>query len=349
MNRRQILRRAALGCTVPVIAIGAAACGGSSSSGGGSGAGSTSTGSATSASSSGSGSGSVSGKSVVFVPGATGVGFYNTMGAGIQAAAKKYGMNYSTQGAADFSPSAQTPIVDGVCSKSPSVLIVAPTDPNAMRSAIQRCMNEGVKVVTVDTGLTNTSGLVSAITSDSIQGGEEAGNLVGKLLHGSGQVATLSLSPTATTQVQRIEGFRKALKKYPHISIVSNQYTEQAESSSLTTARSILSSHPGIKAFFGAAEPNTEGVAQAVGGKKIINIGYDADPPEVQLLKQGKISALVIQQPAKEGQLAVQYAADALKGDTSAIKKSVDLPNVLITTAQANSARARKYYYTSSS
>ena len=340
MNRRHILRCAALGCTVPVIALGAAACGGSSSSGGGSGS---------NASSGSKSSGSVSGKSVVFIPGATGVGFYNTMGAGIQAAAKKYGMNYSTQGAADFTPSAQTPIVDGVCSKSPSVLIVAPTDPNAMRSSIQRCMNEGVKVVTVDTGLTNTSGLVSAITSDSKQGGEEAGDLVGKLLHGSGQVATLSLSPTATTQVQRVDGFRTALKKFPHIAIVSNQYTQQAESSSLTTARSVLSSHPSVKAFFGAAEPNTEGVAQAFTGKKIINIGYDADPPEVQLLKQGKISALVIQQPAKEGQLAVEYAADALKGDTAAIKKSVDLPNVLITTAQANSAKAKKYYYTSSS
>lgn len=331
MNRRHILRCAALGCTVAVIALGAAACGGSNSSGGGS------------------GSGSVSGKSIVFVPGATGVGFYNTMGAGIQAAAKKYGMSYSTQGAADFTPSAQTPIVNGVCTKNPSVLIVAPTDPNAMRSAIQRCMNEGVKVVTVDTGLTNTSGLVSAITSDSIQGGEVAGDLVGKLLHGSGQVATLSLSPTATTQVQRVDGFKKAVKKFPHIAIVSNQYTQQAESSSLTAARSILSSHPNVAAFFGAAEPNTEGVAQAIGGKHIINIGYDADPPEVKLLKQGKISALVVQQPAREGQLAVEYAADALKGDTSAIKKSVDLPNVLITTAEANSAKAKKYYYTSSS
>lgn len=355
MHRRQLIRWLTLGCVGGVLALGVGACGSSGSSGGGSsgggsaGSGSGSaTGTGSGSSSGGSSSSGVSGKSVVFVPGATGVAFYNSLGQGVQSAAKKLGMSYSTQGAADFSPSAQTPVVNGVCTKQPDLLIVAPTDPEAMRSAIQRCMNEGVKVVTVDTGLSDTSGLISAITSNNIQGGEQAGELIGKDLHGSGQVALMSLSATATTQVQRLEGAKKALKKFPNISIAATEYTQQAPSSSLTTARSVMSGHSGVKAFFGAAEPNAEGVAQAVGGQHILNVGYDAAPPEVQLLKSGKISALVIQQPVKEGQLAVQYGADALKGDSSAIKKSVTLPNVLVTTAQANSARAKKYYYSGS-
>jgi len=57
--------------------------------------------------------------------------------------------------------------------------------------------------------------------------------------------------------------------------------------------------------------------------------------------------ALVIQQPALEGQLGVQYGYDSLTSHKSQIKKSVLLPNVLVTHDQANSSRAKKYYYTS--
>lgn len=332
---------AAVGVGAVVLAL--AGCGGSSSS-------------SSSASASGSPSSSSSATaskhySVAFIPGATGVAFYESLGSGVQAEATKLGMSYSTQGAADFTPAAQTPVVDAVCSRSPSLLLIAPTDPVAMRPAIQRCMNDGVKVVLVDTGLTDASGIVSAITSNNIQGGEAAGKVIGQGLHGKGQISLMSLSPTATTQVQRLQGVRDELKSsYPGISVASTQYTQQAPTSSETTARAVLSAHPGIGAFFGAAEPNAEGTAQALvsTGKKAINIGYDAAPPEVALLKKGQISALVIQQPVLEGTLGVEYGYDALTGKTSQIKKSVELPNVVVTTSQANSPNATKYYYTSS-
>ncbi len=76
--------------------------------------------------------------------------------------------------------------------------------------------------------------------------------------------------------------------------------------------------------------------------------GYDAEPLEVNLLKQGVINILVIQNPAMEGSLAVQYAYDALTGHKSAIKKSVLLPNVVATTANASSPMISKYYYKTS-
>jgi ribose transport system substrate-binding protein len=337
----------ALGAGATIVAL--AGCGSSSSSSSASSSGSSS---APAAASSSATSSAATSKhySVVFIPGATGVAFYETLGAGVQSEARKLGMSYSTQGAADFTPAAQTPVVDAVCSRSPSLLLIAPTDPVAMRPAIQRCMSEGVKVVLVDTGLTNRSGIVSAITSNNLQGGEAAGKLIGQQLHGKGQVSLMSLSPTATTQVLRLEGVKQELKSsYPGISVVSTQYTQQAPTSSETTARAVLSAHPSIGAFFGAAEPNAEGTAQALvsTGKKAINIGYDASPPEVALLKKGQISALVIQQPALEGTLGVQYGNDALTGKASQIKPSVELANVVVTTSQAGSPSATKYYYAS--
>jgi len=333
--------------TTRVIALPAAAllaaaalagCGGSSSAG----------------SSPSSSSGSSTGKGLVaFIPGATGVGFYDALEEGAKAEAAKLGYTFLYQGSPDFTPAAQTPVVDAVCAKHPKILLIAPTDPVALRPAIQTCMNAGVKVVTVDTALTNTAGLVSAITSNNIQGGDAAAGVIAKALKGHGQVAVFSIDGTTTTQVERVQGLKKGLARYPGISIVSSQFTGQPETVSETDTKAIMTSHPQVKALFGAAETNAEGAAQALSSLgatgKLTVVGYDADPSAVSLLKTGAISALVIQQPAREGQLGVEYGHDALTGHTSLIKTSVLLPNILVTTAEAGNPSDARYYYPAAS
>lgn len=313
------------------------------------GCGSSSTAGTSSSSSSSSSSGSAGHGLVAFIPGATGVGFYDALEGGAKAEAAKLGYSFLYQGSPDFTPAAQTPVVNAVCAKHPKILLIAPTDPVALRPAIQTCLNAGVKVVTVDTALSDTSGLVSAISSDNIQGGESAAGVIGKQLKGHGQVAVFSIDGTTTTQVERIKGLKEGLAHYPGISIVSSQFTGQPETVSETDTKAVMTSHPQVKALFGAAETNAEGAAQALSSMgdtgKLTVVGYDADPSAVSLLKSGAISALVIQQPALEGQLGVEYANDALTGHTSLIKTSVLLPNVLVTTAQSRDLSFTKYYY----
>jgi ribose transport system substrate-binding protein len=240
--------------------------------------------------------------------------------------------------------------VDAICTEHPSVLIVSPTDPVAMAPAINTCLNAGIPVITTDTGLTNTSKLTSAITTDNDSGGKDAADFVGKALGGKGEVALLSLSPTATTQVERIASFEKEIKAaYPGITVLPVQYTAQATSDSETVARSILAAHPGVKAFFGSAEPNAEGTAAALKALgltgKVINVGFDASPTEVSLLKSGEIQAVVAQPAAEEGADAAQFAYDKITGDTGGITASVQLPDVLITAADASQSAFAKYFY----
>jgi ribose transport system substrate-binding protein len=325
-------RRWALAAALAAVTLTAAACSSSSSGPGGS-------------------SSNVSTAkhyTIAFVPGATGVSFYDTVLSGMQAKAKALGMTVTYQGSPDFAPSAQTPVVDGVCSKHPSVLVVAPTDPVAMAPAIDTCLNAGIPVITVDTQLASTARLTAEITTDNTEGGQLAGAYLGKELHGSGQIAELSLSPTATTQVDRLQAVDGVLKaSYPGIKVVTLQYTQQATSSSETTVRSILAAHPQVKAIFGVAEPNAEGAIDAIAAAglagKVLVVGWDASPAEVSLLKKGTLSATVAQQAAQEGAMAAQYAYDKLTRKTSAITFHLSLPDVLLTSA--NVSQESKYYY----
>jgi ribose transport system substrate-binding protein len=329
MSVRRPSRRWALVAALAAVTLTAAACSSSSST-------------------SSSKTSSAKHYTIAFVPGATGVSFYDTVLAGMQAKAKTLGMTVTYQGSPDFAPSAQTPVVDGVCSKHPSVLIVAPTDPVAMAPAIDTCLNAGIPVITVDTQLTDTSRLTAEITTDNTEGGQLAGSYLGKELHGSGQIAELSLSPTATTQVDRLQAVDSVLKSsYPGIKVITLQYTQQATSSSETTVRSILAAHPQVKAIFGVAEPNAEGAIDALAAAgltgKVLVVGWDASPAEVSLLKKGTLSATVAQQAAQEGAMAAQYAYDKLTGKASAITFHLSLPDVLLTSA--NVSQEGKYYY----
>ena len=347
MTGKRTRRLAALAPIAVLVTLTAAACSSSSSS-------SPSSAAAASGGSSGSSGSSASGSAkhytIAYVPGATGVAFYDTLLSGMKAKAAALGMSVIYQGSPDFAPSAQTPIVDAICTRHPNALIVSPTDPVAMAPAINTCLNAGIPVITVDTGLSSTSQLTSAITTDNDSGGKDAADFVGKALGGKGTIALMSLSPTATTQVERIQSFEKEIKAaYPGITLLPVQYTQQATSDSESVARSILAAHPGVKAFFGSAEPNAEGVADALKALgmtgKVLNVGFDASPAEVALLKSGGINATIAQPAAEEGADAAQFAYDKITGDATGITATVQLPDVLLTTADASQSGSEKYFY----
>ena len=267
---------------------------------------------------------------IAYVPGATGVAFYDTLLSGMKAKAAALGMSVIYQGSPAFAPDSQTPIVDAVCTKHPSVLIVSPTDPTAMAPAIGTCLYAGIPVITVDTGLSNTSQLTSAITTDNDRAAQRRRRYVGKALGGKGQVALMSLSPTATTQVERIRRSRRKSSPPIRASRSSAFSTPRRRRATARPARSILAAHPGVKAFFGSAEPNAEGVAAALKALrltgKVLDVGFDASPAEVALLKSGGINATIAQPAAEEGADAAQFAYDKLTGTPAASRLRYSCP-----------------------
>ena len=78
----------------------------------------------------------------------------------------------------------------------------------------------------------------------------------------------------------------------------------------------------------------------AVGKVKLV--GYDAYKAQVEALQEGVFTALVAQQPAREAELAMEYAKARVTGEgADKIEKSVVIPNIVMTSenfAQTGSA-----------
>jgi len=291
---------------------------------------------------------------IALIPGVTTDPFYITMENGAEAEARKLGVKLLWAGGTSFTPESQLPAVDAILARHPSALLIAPTNSTALVPAIKQYISAGIPVITVDTTVAKADRglLVARITSDNIQGGETAAATIAKLAGYKGDVAVINVTPGVTTTDQRQEGFLEQMKKYPNMKVVSIQYDNDSPSTAATEATSIMLAHPNLVGIFGTNLYGAEGAGKAVdaAGKKgkVFVAGYDAEPAEVALLKQGVINVLVVQNPAMEGELGVKFAYDYLTGNKSAIQKNVLLPNIIATTTNANDPNISKYFYKTS-
>src|SRR5882757_4187555 len=88
---------------------------------------------------------------VTLIQGVKGNPFYSAMACGAQDAAKELGVALDVTAPDQFDASLQTPIVNSVGAKQPTGVLIAPTDAVAMRTPIKQLVDNGAKVVEVDT------------------------------------------------------------------------------------------------------------------------------------------------------------------------------------------------------
>lgn len=146
----------------------------------------------------------------------------------------------------------------------------------------------------------------------------------------------MSGSPSATTNTLREKGFREEIAKHPGISIVGVEYANSQPARATSVVNTILLNNADLAGIFAVDGTTTLGSVAAlrnanrVGSVKLI--GYDAYKAEVDAVKEGVVSALVAQQPAREAELALQFAKAKVTGnDVDKIQKNVLIPTVLIT------------------
>lgn len=288
---------------------------------------------------------------IAFIPGETGDAFFISMHQGVYNEAKALGINLLYEGSATYSPEAQIPVVDAILAKHPSALLISPTDAQALNRPLAAFKKAGIPVITLDSTITDSSELASRITSDNTQGGAAAADALAKLAHDKGQVAIISQIPGISTTDARAAGFEAELKKYPQMSFLGIQYDNGSITTATSDAQSLMLAHPHLVGIFGANDYAASGAGEAVqsGHKtgRVFVAGYDAEPTEVQYLKSGTISLLVVQKPKEEGILGVQYAYDLLSHNGKHFPKFNALANVIATKANITSPRVSQWLYQS--
>jgi ribose transport system substrate-binding protein len=304
----------------------------------------TSSGSATTGGSSSSGGGN---KTLALIQGTKADNFYVTMGCGAQAEAKKLGYKINVQGPADFSAPEQIPIVNSVQSTKPAAVLIAPTDSTALIGPMKSLKSAGIKVIQVDTTVSDKTIAAASVSSDNIKGGEDAATELAKEVGDKGSVVVMNEQAGVSTTEQRIQGFMKGIKKFPNIHVLQTQFVGDNPAKAAAAITSLFSANQDLAGVFATnvlvAQGVDTGLKNAGVAGKVKIVGYDADPTQIQDLKSGVVQALVAQEPFQEGVDGVEQAVNAITGKPT---KSILTSTTVLT--KANLAANSKFIYKSS-
>jgi ribose transport system substrate-binding protein len=288
--------------------------------------------------------------SIVFIPGMTTDPFFLAMQLGEEAAAAKLHIYVQWTGASTYSFVSQTQVFNATVANHPGGIIFASTDKNAMNGPAAKAYAKGIKLMTVDSTISQANLLATQIYTSNLAGGKMAADALAKLIGNKGDVAILNQSPGITTGDQRQSSFIQEMKTaHPNVKVVTVQYNGGSITKSASQAQSILEAYPGIKGIFAINDSIATGAiagltaAHKLGKVKLV--AYDAEPAEVTALAAGQVSALIVQKPELEAQLAVDQMYAVLTKGTMPPSSVQILNPVLATKANMNNSSVSKWFY----
>lgn len=220
--------------------------------------------------------------------------------------------------------------VEDALSRGVDLLLINPTDSDAVVSSVRTANGRDVPVITLDRSA-NGGKVAAHVASDNVAGGELAGNFVADKLGGKGQVVQLEGVAGASATRDRGEGFLKAIGSKPDISLVASQPANFNRTQGLNVMENLLQAHPGVNAVFAQNDEMALGAQRALqaANKDILLVGFDGTDEGIKAVQAGKMDATVAQQPALIGSLGVEVADKMLKG--KAVEKTIAVPLKLIT------------------
>ena len=125
----------------------------------------------------------------------------------------------------------------------------------------------GIKLVLVDTTLSDPSIAASAIASDNEGGGKAAFEAIKALAPQGGKVLVMSVDPGISTTDARAKGFQEAVQADPKFKYLGVQYSHDDPPTASNLISAALQKDPDIVGVFAAnlfaAEGTATGVRQA--------------------------------------------------------------------------------------
>ncbi len=243
----------------------------------------------------------------------------------------------------------QIQVVENFVARHVNGIVLAPLDSQALVRPVVTAAAAKVPVVIIDSGL-KTDKYQSFVATDNFKGGILAGEELGRLLGGKGDVILLRYAVGSASTEQREAGFLDAIKKFPDIKILSSdQHAGATRELAYQTSQNLLNRYGReVNGIFVPNESVTVGMAKALrdigkAGGKVKLIGFDSGSLSVQDLKNGDVQALIVQNPVKMSYVGVMTVVDVLTGKT--VPKRIDTGVALITRENMNQPEMQELLY----
>jgi ribose transport system substrate-binding protein len=224
-------------------------------------------------------------------------------------------------------PAKQIAGVEDLLQKKVSVILINPTDSDAVANVVKEATAAGVKVVSLDRAV-NGAEVSSHVASDNVEGGRMAAQFLITRLGGKGNVVELEGIPGSSAARERGEGFDAAIASAPGIKVTARLPADFDRAKGLSVMENILQGSRNVQGVFAQNDEMALGAQKAVaeaGLKGVAIVGFDATPDGKAAVQAGELAATIQQKPELIGKLGVQEALLLIQGKPAQSKVPVPL------------------------
>ncbi len=244
----------------------------------------------------------------------------------------------------------QIQVVENFVARHVSGIVLAPLDSQALVRPVAMAAAANVPVVIFDSGLKSQK-YVSFVATDNHKGGALAGEKMGELLGGKGNVILLRYAVGSASTEEREAGFLEVLKdKFPGVTIVSSdQHAGPTRETAYQTSQNLLNRFGRqVNGIFCANETSTIGMTKALreigrAGGQVKMLGFDSGSQSIADMKKGDVQGLVVQNPVRMGYLGVKTMVEHLQGKP--VEKRIDTGVILVTPENMNEPAIKELLY----
>jgi ribose transport system substrate-binding protein len=219
----------------------------------------------------------------------------------------------------------QVTMLTNAIQKKPAAIGFAALDSKASAPLMDQAKSQKIPVIAFDSGVESDVPVTTAAT-DNKAAAAEAAKHMSELLGGKGKVAMVVHDQTSRTGIERRDGFIDWMKaNAPDVELLPVQYGGGDQAKSADIAKSIISSNPDLKGFYGANEGSAIGIVKGVeesGKKGLTIIGFDSGKAQIDAIKSGVMAGAITQNPVGMGKELVSSAMKAIKGES--VPKVID-------------------------
>ncbi len=214
-------------------------------------------------------------------------------------------------------------------------LLLFPGDSIVLAEPVKNIYNKkDIPVVITDIGLQSGKWDTFIIT-DNFVGGQQAAELLAKNVKPGASVIVFDHAPGNDNAQNRARGFEQKAKELG-LNVLPRKLLKLSLEEGRRTMEDTLASNPEVAGVFFMNQLVAQGAYAALEGAKRTDVKlvpFDLDPVSYQMVKDGKILGIIVQDPFKIGYEGMNAMATELTGGKPPAR--IDLPTRVLTQANA--------------
>jgi ribose transport system substrate-binding protein len=228
----------------------------------------------------------------------------------------------------------QIALVEDSAAQGAAGVAIAVTDATALEPAVQAALDQGVKVVWIDSGGSNEG--ITTIGTDDAVGAALAGQYLCDAIPQGGEVAILQGLLTTASGQARAEGAKAAVTECG-LDLVIEVPADGDPVKGRAATEDILTQHPHLAGLFAGNDEMALSAVEALRTagllKQVVVVGYDARPKARDAIVAGDLEASVARNPFNVGYSGVESLIRLINGET--LPPTIDTGVELITAENA--------------